>query len=95
MVFSDVFLVQKSHNLKGKTLDVKKALSKTEMDRVNSSRGRDGGRDMGRGGRGNDNYNGGGNWGNGRGNNGGGNWNNGGGFGGRCRISNLIVVFIN
>lgn len=84
--------VQKQHNVKGKTLDVKKALSKIEMDRVNSSRGgggrdgggRDGGMGMGRGGgRGNDYNNGGGgnNWGNNRSNNGN-NWNNGGGFGG-------------
>lgn len=87
----DKVVLQKTHNVKGKTLDVKKALSKIEMDRVNSSRGGGGGRDgggrdgggMGRGGGGRGDYNNGGggnNWGNNRSNNG--NWNNGGGFGG-------------
>lgn len=45
--------MQKNHVIKGKSLDVKKALSKVEMDRVNSQRGPDSGPPNGGGYRGN------------------------------------------
>ncbi|XP_072379927.1 heterogeneous nuclear ribonucleoprotein 87F-like isoform X1 [Diabrotica undecimpunctata] len=73
----DKVILQRSHTIKGRNVDVKKALSKSEMDRV-SNRGGGGGMGGGRGG----NFNqggGGGNW-----NRGGGDWNQGGsgGYGG-------------
>lgn len=49
--FKLIFLVRKSHTIKNKLLDVKKALPKNEMDRMNNM-GRGGGREMGMGSRG-------------------------------------------
>lgn len=46
---SCIYLVRKSHTIKNKLLDVKKALPKNEMDRMNN---RGGGRDMSSGPRG-------------------------------------------
>uniref|UniRef100_A0A1A9VIX8 RRM domain-containing protein n=1 Tax=Glossina austeni TaxID=7395 RepID=A0A1A9VIX8_GLOAU len=65
----DKIILQKIHNIKNKTLDVKKAIAKQDMDRQGGGRGNQGGR----GGRGNDRGNQGG-WGNSRQN--GGNWGN-------------------
>lgn len=58
-----IFIVRKSHTIKNKLLDVKKALPKNEMDRMNMNN-RGGGRDMGNRGFGprGDRANGGGNW---------------------------------
>ncbi|CAO1419626.1 unnamed protein product [Diamesa tonsa] len=75
----DKIVLQKSHTIKNKLLDVKKAISKQEMDRHRESRGGGGGGNVNNGGSYGGNY--GGNGGGGGGNfggrsQGGGNWNN-------------------
>ncbi|CAH0552628.1 unnamed protein product [Brassicogethes aeneus] len=82
----DKICLLRNHTIKGKHVDVKKALSKSEMDRHTSGGsgggGRGGGRGGGGGGRGNYNSgNSGGNW-NNRGGSGGGDWSNQGNGGG-------------
>ncbi|KAH8312744.1 hypothetical protein KR044_012625 [Drosophila immigrans] len=86
----DKIILQKTHNIKNKTLDVKKAIAKQDMDRQGGGGGGGGGVGGGRGGpggragggRGGDRGGqGGGGWGNNR-QNGGGNWGAGGGGGG-------------
>lgn len=81
----DKICLQRSHQVRGKHIDVKKALSKLEMERVSSGgntgsgsgAGRKGGRMGGGAGRGGNFNNGNGNWGGNRGGGGpGGDWNN-------------------
>ncbi|XP_017873224.1 PREDICTED: heterogeneous nuclear ribonucleoprotein 87F [Drosophila arizonae] len=77
----DKIILQKTHTIKNKTLDVKKAIAKQDMDRQGGGGGGGGGRGGpgGRaGGRGGDRGGQGGGWGNNR-QNGGGNWGSGGG----------------
>ncbi|KAH8388316.1 hypothetical protein KR093_003843 [Drosophila rubida] len=84
----DKIILQKTHNIKNKTLDVKKAIAKQDMDRQGGGGGGGGGGGRGGpggragGGRGGDRggQGGGGGWGNNR-QNGGGNWGAGGGGG--------------
>ncbi|XP_023179922.1 heterogeneous nuclear ribonucleoprotein 87F [Drosophila hydei] len=78
----DKIILQKTHNIKNKTLDVKKAIAKQDMDRQGGGGGGGGGGRGGpggrAGGRGGDRGGQGGGWGNNR-QNGGGNWGSGGG----------------
>lgn len=80
----DKICLQRTHNIRGKHVDVKKAISKAEMDRNGGPGGRGGsggrgGGGSGGGGRGNSN---GGGWGGGNRGGGNGDWNNGnGGYG--------------
>ncbi|XP_075231960.1 heterogeneous nuclear ribonucleoprotein A1, A2/B1 homolog isoform X2 [Lycorma delicatula] len=76
----DKICLQGSHTIKGKRLDVKKALSKADMAKM-SGGGGGGGGDRGPRGGGGPPGGGGGGWG-GRGGGGGGDWNNSGNFGG-------------
>lgn len=79
----DKICLQRTHNIRGKHVDVKKAISKAEMDRNGGpgGRGGSGGRGGGSGGSGRGNSNGGG-WGGGNRGGGNGDWNNGnGGYG--------------
>ncbi|XP_037810918.1 heterogeneous nuclear ribonucleoprotein 87F-like [Lucilia sericata] len=82
----DKIILQKSHTIKNKTLDVKKAIAKQDMDGGRGGGGRGGGGQGGRGGGRNDRGNqGGGGWGGNRqngGNWGGNNFGNNGNFGG-------------
>ncbi|KOX75468.1 Heterogeneous nuclear ribonucleoprotein A1, A2/B1 like protein [Melipona quadrifasciata] len=81
----DKICLQRNHQIRGKHVDVKKALSKAEMASASGGGGGSGGggsrggQNVGRGPRGGNQ--GGGNWG-GRGSGGGGDWNNGGNQGG-------------
>nr|CAA38574.1 Hrb87F [Drosophila melanogaster] len=77
----DKIILQKTHSIKNKTLDVKKAIAKQDMDRQGGGGGRGGPRAGGRGGQG-DRGQGGGGWGGQNRQNGGGNWGGAGGGGG-------------
>lgn len=77
----DKIILQKTHNIRNKILDVKKAIAKQDMDRQGGGGGGGGGRGgpgIRSGGRGGDRGGQGGGWGNNR-QNGGGNWGSGGG----------------